>query len=53
MLKENFIFQSAHKLLINAELYGLVLAPRLKKLVGQYATQKSSKLAPSFFGPDS
>jgi len=32
-------FQSARKLLINSELYGLVLlAPRLKKFVGQFAT---------------
>jgi hypothetical protein len=52
--REKNKFQSARKLLINAELYGLVLlAPRLKKVVGQFATQKSSKLAPRFFGPDS
>jgi hypothetical protein len=45
--------------LINAKLYGLVLAKRLKKkdmvkfLGGQFATQKCSKLAPRFFGPHS
>jgi hypothetical protein len=53
MLKEKKPFQSACKLLINAELYGLVLAPRLKKLAGQFATQNNSKFAPSFFGLDS
>jgi hypothetical protein len=80
------IFSICPKLLINAELYGLVLAPSLEKgyhriwaanfatlgtnvpafiniltsmfqhlLVtsGQFATPKCSKLAPSFFGPDS
>jgi hypothetical protein len=41
------------QILINAELYGHVLAPRLEKgypsnLGGQFATQKCSKLAPSF-----
>ncbi len=63
------------KLLINAELYGLVLAPRRKKghhqiwetdlqplgpmfqhlliIWGQFATLKCSKLALSFFDPDS
>jgi hypothetical protein len=46
------------KLIISAELYGLVLAARLKtripsNLGGQFATQKCSKLAPRFFGPDS
>jgi hypothetical protein len=46
------------KFLINAELYGLVLAARLKKgipsnLGGQFATKKCSNLAPSFFGPNS
>ncbi len=79
-------FQSAPKLLINAELYGLVLAPRLKKRIpsnlgsqfatlgtnvpafinilmsmfqhllvtwGQTTSPKCSKLAPSFFSPDS
>jgi len=70
------VFSICPKLLMNAELYGLVLAPRLKKgvslnLGGQFATlganvsafisnlgpqtrsQKCSKLAPSFFSPDS
>jgi hypothetical protein len=68
-------FSICPQLLINAEFYGLVLAPSLKKgyhqiwkanlqslgpmfqhlLVtwGQFPTQKSSKLAPSFYGPDS
>jgi hypothetical protein len=37
--REKKKFQSARKLLINSELYGLVLlAPRLKKFVGQFAT---------------
>jgi hypothetical protein len=56
-------FHSAPSLLINAELYGLVLAPRLKKtkgilyhqnLRGQFATQKCSKFRLKIFlGPDS
>jgi hypothetical protein len=39
------------QVLINAELYGLILAPRLKRRIpsnsgGQFATQKCSKLGP-------
>ncbi len=46
------------QVLINAELYGLVLAPKAEKRIpsnlgGQFATEKCSKLAPSSFGPDS
>jgi len=46
------------KLAINAEHYDLVFSPRQKKSIpsnlgGQFATQKCSKLAPSFFGLDS
>ncbi len=86
-LNQKKSFQSAPRLLIHAELNGLVLAPRLKKgyhqiweanlqplgpmfqhlfiniltsmfqhllaTWGQTASQKCSKLAPSFFGPDS
>jgi hypothetical protein len=58
-------FSICLKLLINAELYGLVLPPRLKKkdIVEfgkpicnswvQTTTQKCSKLSPSFFSLDS
>jgi len=54
-------FHSAPSLLINAELYGLLLAPRLKKTKGyhqnlrrQFATQKCSKFRLKIFGgPDS
>jgi hypothetical protein len=47
------------KLLVNAEHYGLVLAPKAEKRIpsnlgGQFATQKCSKLAWKFFlDPDS
>jgi hypothetical protein len=45
-------FSICPKLLVNAELYGLVWAPRLKKRIpknlgGQFATQKYSTVAPS------
>jgi hypothetical protein len=48
-------FSICPKLLINAELYGLVLVPKAGKKIpsnlgGQFATPK---LAPSFFGLDS
>jgi hypothetical protein len=56
-------FSICLKLLKNAELYGLVLDPRLKKGYHQIweanlqppgpMFQHFSKLAPSFFGPDS
>jgi hypothetical protein len=54
--KENF---NLPPILINAELYGLVLAPRLKNRIPsnlgiQFLQPKNgSELAPSFFGPDS
>jgi hypothetical protein len=59
------IFSICPKLLRNAELYGLVLAPRAGKKDtieferpfcnpwGQTTSLKCSKLAPSFFGSDS
>jgi hypothetical protein len=58
------IFSICPKLLINVELYGLILAPRLKNDTnefekpifnpwGQTTSQLCSKLAPSFSGPDS
>jgi len=52
-------FQSAPKLLINAQLYGLVLAPSnlgsQSAILGakEHAKNAQSWLAPRFFGPDS
>jgi hypothetical protein len=45
-------------LLINDDHYGHVFDPKAEKRIpsnlgGQFVTQKCSKLAPSFFGPDS